>query len=45
MAKDFNAKSIFERFADNPFLQFYEDAERCIYFGNVFFSREIPTNS
>ena len=29
MAKDFNAKSIFERFADNPFLpKFYEDAER-----------------
>lgn len=29
MAQDFNAKSIFERFADNPFLpKFYEDAER-----------------
>ena len=29
MAEDFNAKSIFERFADNPFLpKFYEDAER-----------------
>lgn len=29
MAQDFNAKSIFERFADNPFLpKFYEDSER-----------------
>ena len=29
MAEDFNAKSIFERFADNPFLpKFYEDADR-----------------
>ena len=29
MARDFNAKTIFERFADNPFLpKFYEDAER-----------------
>jgi len=29
MAEDFNAKSIFERFADNPFLpKFYENAER-----------------
>lgn len=29
MAQDFNAKSIFERFADNPFLpKFYEYAER-----------------
>lgn len=29
MAEDFNAKSIFERFADNPFLpKFYKDAER-----------------
>lgn len=29
MAEDFNAKSIFERFADNPFLpKFYEDAQR-----------------
>jgi 2-amino-4-hydroxy-6-hydroxymethyldihydropteridine diphosphokinase len=29
MAEDFNAKSIFERFADNPFLpKFYEDSER-----------------
>lgn len=29
MAQDFNAKSIFERFADNPFLpKFYKDQER-----------------
>ena len=29
IARDFNAKTIFERFADNPFLpKFYEDAER-----------------
>lgn len=29
MAEDFNAKSIFERFADNPFLpKFYNDSER-----------------
>ena len=29
MAQDFNAKSIFERFADNPFLpKFYNDPER-----------------
>lgn len=29
MAQDFNAKSIFERFADNPFLpKFYDDSQR-----------------
>lgn len=29
MARDFNAKTIFERFADNPFLpKFYQDTER-----------------
>ena len=29
MAQDFNAKSIFERFADNPFLpKFYSDSQR-----------------
>ncbi len=45
IAEDCNAKTVLERFADNPFLpKFYKDQSQiCFSFRNVFFSRSLPT--